>query len=160
MLWLEKNRKWDHGPHQSVDRGRGDAWCGSGLYLRGTCSPHIGKGRHFGQNEQDREKRVRSWGTLHRSFQKGRGGACRCYTEVSGAPRGMCVHISGRGYLIWLTVRKTFLVTDHCLTLEEVALWNLGEQRCCELSPSLNLQFSLLSVFEALLLSSVPDCLS
>ena len=51
-------------------------------------------------SEQDREKRVRSWGTHHRSFQKGRGGACRCYTEVSGAPRGMCVHISGRGYLI------------------------------------------------------------
>lgn len=56
--------------------------------------------------------------------------------------------------------KENLLATDHCLTLEEVALEIFGEQRCCELSPSLNLQFSLLSVSEALLLSSVPDCLS
>lgn len=89
-------------PHQSVDRGRGDAWCGSGLYLKGhTSSPHIGKGRHFGVRIE-REKRVRSWGTLHRSFQKGweRWGLQVLWAEASGAPRGMCVHISGRGYLI------------------------------------------------------------
>ena len=104
-------------------------------------------------------------GHTSQRLRRGRdGGQQVSYRGVWSLDGGVCVQISGR-YLIWLIVRETFLLTDHYLILEEVALWNQeppswGAKMLWIVTVTEFAISSLLSVSKPLLLSSMPDWLS